>query len=201
MVLTIVPSVWNSTSPSAVRNADDARGSSRCQSRIAPPCSWQTARIVLSQTTSPQNSRRLALDRSNDQLAPARQSNLWAWGLTNPEITSRSSSGCRVSRQRGQTRYSRLRHTVPAAVRTLRVACRLGHAAWWQSGQLRPDPPFFRRRRSEPGGWPRRPYGSVRGRLVRPRPRPEREPDRLGRRRRSAGVGGPMPALAPRAGL
>ena len=104
VVFTIVPSVWNSASPSARRNRAPAAGSSRCQSRIAPPCPWQTDRMVLSHTTSPQNSLRWAAARSNDQLAPARHRRRWASGLTKPSVPRRASSGWAVAAQRGQAR-------------------------------------------------------------------------------------------------
>jgi hypothetical protein len=104
VVLTAVPSVWNSTSPLASRKARAAAGSPRCQSRAAPPWAWQALRMVLSQADRPQNSLRLALARSNDPLAPARHSSRWAAGLTNPATPSRSSSGYRPALHRGQTR-------------------------------------------------------------------------------------------------
>ncbi|WP_148591046.1 hypothetical protein [Aquisphaera giovannonii] len=91
VVLTQVPSVWNSTSPSASRNGRAASGSSRCQARMRPPWRSQILRTVLSQTTRPATSRRWRAQRSNDQSAPRVQSSRWACGLTKPSRPRRSS--------------------------------------------------------------------------------------------------------------
>jgi hypothetical protein len=83
-VLTMVPSVANSTSPLAAANASPAAGAVGSQSANCPASAWQTARIVGLQLRSPQNSARCSAACANDQLAPARPSSLRACGLTKP---------------------------------------------------------------------------------------------------------------------
>jgi hypothetical protein len=121
VVLTHVPSVWNSTSPLASRNGRAASGSWRGQARIRPPCRSQTLRTVLSQTYSPASVRSSRAASSKERAAPARQSSRWACGLTKPSTPSRSSRGWAFAPHRRQVKEARRRVRSPAAVTSRRA--------------------------------------------------------------------------------